>query len=135
MSLRPRNETTYLADVFLHPLQELPLIQEASIQRTVLANLGAGQEAEDADAVVEVDKDDVAAALLDHLGPVEVAIIVAGVAAALDKEPDWELGRGGGIGGLEDVDKEAVFIKRIARANTGPDAESTKLGDGLAKEN
>jgi hypothetical protein len=99
----------YLLDVLLYPVEELPLVQQAGVEMAVPAHMFTGQEAEGADAVVEVYKDEAVAGLLDDLCAVVVCVAVGGVAAALDVDPDGEVGFGGCVGGLEDVDEEAVF--------------------------
>ena len=47
---------SYLGYVLLHPFEEETLIEEADIEVPVLAQLLAGQEAKEADAIVEVYK-------------------------------------------------------------------------------
>lgn len=69
----------------------------------------AGKKTESAYAVVEVDEDEAFAGLLDDFGAIVVGVGVLGVAAALDVDPDGEVGVGGCAGGLVDVDEEAVF--------------------------
>lgn len=48
-------------DVFLNPFEEHALVQEAGVEVAVLSEMFAGQETPEADAVVEVDHDDVVA--------------------------------------------------------------------------
>lgn len=67
------------------------------------------QKPQCADAVVEVDKDETVVGLLDDFGAVVVCIGVLRVAAALDVDPNGQVGMLVCVGGLEDVDEEAVF--------------------------
>ncbi len=46
---------TYFVDVFLDPVKQLPLIQQASIQVPIRLYLLASQEAKDAYTIVESD--------------------------------------------------------------------------------
>lgn len=67
------------------------------------------QKPQCADAVVEVDKYETVVGLLDDFGAVVICIRVLRVAAALDVDPDGEVGAFVCVGGFEDVDEEAVF--------------------------
>lgn len=81
------DQLAYLGNVILHPFEQLPLIQQASIEVSILLDLRTRQETESAHAVVEVHIDDVVSGLpnhmcaivattrlLDDLGPVIVGI-------------------------------------------------------------
>ena len=73
--------------MLLHPFQSLPLIQQTSIEISVLADLLAGQKTKGPDTVVEIDEDDTIIGPVHDLGTVEVCILITCVAASLDKEP------------------------------------------------
>lgn len=98
-----------LAYVLLHPVQRLSLIEEARIQVAVLPDILACQEAKGADAVVEVNKDNVMARALDNLAPVEVRVRVISIPAALGEQPDRQVEISRCIGRLEHVDEQAVL--------------------------
>lgn len=90
-------------------MEELPLIEQPGVEVAISPDVFAGQEAEGADAVVEVYEDEAVAGLPDDVCAVVVCVAVGCVAAALDVDPDGEVGLGGCGGGLEDVYEEAVF--------------------------
>ena len=117
----------YLADVLLYPMQQKTLIEDTSIERSVLSNLFAVQKAKDADAVAKVEVHNVAAALTDDLGAIVVGISIIPVATALDKDPDWQLGLGRCVGWLEDVDVEAI----LCSASFGSVVDAEALGRKL----
>lgn len=58
-------DATYLGDVFLDPFEEEALVKQADVQVPVLSHLLVGEEPPDSDAVVEVDKNNVPARLVD----------------------------------------------------------------------
>lgn len=88
----------------MHPLENFPLVQKASIKIAVLFDLLARQEAEGANAVVEVDKhyivvrlaNDIGAVVVatrvfDDIGAVIVGVRVRRISTTLYVEPDWKL--------------------------------------------
>lgn len=108
-------------------MHHLALIQQTCVQGAVLADLLTSQEAQRTNPVVEVDKDNVSARRVDHFGAVVVVIAIVGVAATLDIEPDGQLGLGGCIGRLEDVDKQTIFVARVIWHLVDADANLVKL--------
>lgn len=74
----------------------------------------ACEETQDAYPIVEADKNRIAVRLLENLGCIIVAIVVVGVATALDEDPDWKFGSDGGVARLEDIDEEAIFAIDVA---------------------
>lgn len=69
-------DATYLGDVLLDPFHEESLVKEADVQVSVLPHPLIGEETPDPDPVVEVDKDYVAARLLDDGRPIVVGVAV-----------------------------------------------------------
>lgn len=64
----------YLLNVLLHPVEELPLVEQTCVEISVFSHMFTGEEAESAHAVVEVDKDEAVAGLLDDFGAVVVGV-------------------------------------------------------------
>jgi hypothetical protein len=62
-----------------HPLEQHPLVEQASVQIAVGSDSLAGQEAPETDSVVEADQDDTVAGLFHHFGTVPVAIGVGDI--------------------------------------------------------
>lgn len=69
-------DATYLGDMLLDPFEEESLVKEADVQVSVLSHPLIGEETPDSDPVVKVDKDYVAARLLDDGRPVVVGVAV-----------------------------------------------------------
>lgn len=92
----------------LNPSQQLLLVQQTRVQISVLSHPLARQEPQRADAVVEVDIDNVAARLLDDLGSIE-PVADDGVPAALNEHPNWQLRGRCCVGRGEDVGEEAIL--------------------------
>ena len=63
-----------VANVFLNPMECLPLIEESSIEISIFSHVLAGKESKDSDAVIEVDKYNVVTGLLNDFAAVIVAI-------------------------------------------------------------
>lgn len=96
-----------LGNVIAHPLERFHLVPETVVGRRVAADIG--QEAVQANAVVEVDDHHAALGRLDESRPVIVGIGVGIEAAALYEEEDGQLGRRSGVGRPVDVQEQAVF--------------------------
>lgn len=64
----------YLLDILLYPVEELPLVEQACVEISIFPHMLTGEETESAHAVVEVDKDEAVARLLDDFGAVVVGV-------------------------------------------------------------
>jgi hypothetical protein len=97
-------------DVLLDPMEEQALVEHAGVEGAVGGDFGAGKEAPEADAVIEVDEDEVPLSGEDKLGAIPIGVGVAGIAAALDEDEDRQLHVGSGVGRGPDVSEEAIFV-------------------------
>ena len=66
--------------MLLNPLEKEALVKQADVQIAILPNTLIGKEPPEADAVVEVDKDNAPAGFSDDLRPVVVGVAVPDVA-------------------------------------------------------
>lgn len=101
-------------DVFLDPMQKLPLIQQSHIEVSILRELIACEEPQGADSVAEFHKDYVIPGLVEEICLVEIDPSVIGIPASRDLNPDRERRALCGVGRLEDVDEETAFGRRSA---------------------
>lgn len=74
---------SYLADIFLHPLKQLPLIFETVVVGCTFRNLLTGQEAIRSDSVIESHKDEPTISSLNDTSAVDIWITVRIEAATL----------------------------------------------------
>jgi hypothetical protein len=64
----------------LNPAQKRTLVQQPDIQVAIILNTRAGEKSEQADSVVELNKDDAAVRLCHNLGAIPVGIRVFHIA-------------------------------------------------------
>lgn len=74
MSIVEGERFTNLLDILLYPVEELPLVEQACVEISISSHMLTGEKTESAYTVVEVDKDEAVAGLLDDFGAVVVGV-------------------------------------------------------------
>jgi hypothetical protein len=110
ISKRPvRNATVgrinHLLNMFLNPMQQLPLVQQADIKIPIPPNLLTGKETEGTNAVVKVHHHDIRLRFQDNFCPIIIVIRVLRIPTTWDIDPNREFRIPCGVRGGEDIDK------------------------------
>lgn len=103
--------STNLANISLHPLQQLPLVLQAIVQTKVLVcnNLFAGHEAIRPDSIIEVHHHYLIIGGIDQQATIVVGIAVQVEAAALDEDVYRQGARSCSICRREDIGEKTIL--------------------------
>lgn len=91
--------------MFLNPIQQLPLIQQADIKIPIPPNLLARKKTEGTDAVVEVHEDDIRLRFQDNFRPIIIVIRVLRIPTTWDIDPNRQFRTPRGVRRGKHIDK------------------------------
>lgn len=95
---------SYLGNILFDPMEHLALVEQTSVQTTIIADFLAVEKTQGANAIVEVDKDHILTRFLNDSASVMIVVGIDLVSAALNVQPDRELGARCCVGWSEYVD-------------------------------